>query len=122
MEIQIRNRLVSQLGHDRVYPLKLPQTTDFDIGPAITYQKISNVETYSHSGNENLITARVQVSVYAKGYGQVKTEAKKIKKALDLYLTSTIKAIFVLNENDLYEDITKLYHIPIDFQVVYKEE
>ena len=114
-ETALYSRLSSQLSSavgTRIYPLVAPQKTTL---PYLTYSKVSAVKQYTHSGSASLSNDRIQISVFSTGYLAGKTIAGAVVTALEGW--STAQAVFKANELDLYEDETKVFHIPVDFRV-----
>jgi len=58
---------------------------------------------------------RIQFSVFAKSYGQAKTIANAIEdKITEVDGLNDVFAVYPENQLDLYDDVSKLYHIPVD--------
>ena len=103
------NAAIVVLVAGRVYPLDLPQ---LPVLPAVVYQSISTVPTYSQSGNSNLPQTRVQVSCWATTHTAVISLAKAIKNVLEG--RTLIGSGFVQDERDVPEPETEYYHRIVD--------
>lgn len=95
-----------------VYPLSIPTNGTY---PCIVYQKVSNLNIRSHSGNE-MVRPRFQISCWAKSYGEALTVAEAVKTALDLNQINFELAILE-NELDDKEVETNLYRKMLDFYI-----
>lgn len=102
----------------RMYPLKLPQNPTY---PAVVYRKISG----SRHHDIDIAMPRIQYSCFASKYLDAKDLADAIRKELQRYkgyLSGIpIKQIVFEGEQDFYEQDTKVYHVAIDFKILYEE-
>ena len=113
LEIALFNKLKDvNLVSNRVYAVKAPQGVD---KPYIVYSKVSNQREYSHDGFADLSRARMQVSCYADSYGSAKQVAEEVISTLEGWENVS----FLVNEQDLYEEDTGIYHVPVDFFIWY---
>lgn len=116
-QILVNDAGVSALVGTRVYPIHVdgPITT-----PYIKYLTVSDAR-YARS----IRAARIQVSCWADTYPAVRTLAEAVIATLDDYRGivdgTAIESIQFLNAPELYEAETRLYHIPCDFRVTYRE-
>ncbi len=108
----------------RIYPLVKPLTTKL---PCVVFQVISYTRTYSHGGFSNLARARIQISVFAEnvdgqpGYDSVEMISTQVKAAMEVWKDSypNVQAVFLVNEVDIYESSTDVFHAPLDYIVDY---
>jgi hypothetical protein len=114
---------LTALVSTKIEPLIMPQGT---VPPYITYTVISKPSTYSHSGKNRTVRARVQISCYGTTYASAKGVAAQVKAAMESWTSATVKRAF--HENDFDSHIAKeekggvdLYHLPVDFFVNYYE-
>ncbi len=112
----LRNNV--RVVRDRVY---FPPGPQGGVLPYLTVRKISEVKDYTHDGPSGLSALRFQVSVFGKNYVDAKRAAVDVKTAMDSWRADGIKFAPLENETDLYEESTKLYHIPLDFFIQYQE-
>lgn len=113
---------LTDLISTRLYPLVLPQNPTY---PAITYLKVSRVGGRAmKSTNPRHIRARFQFSCWATSYSSAKAVAVQVQTALQDYngVMGGSGGVTVLdsepiNELDIYEPDTKLYHVPIDIMI-----
>ncbi len=121
IESTLSNRLKGQATNvsNRVYPNVAPSGVD---RPYLVYRLVSPGRDYTHAGFSDLSESRFQVSVFADNYGSAKNTAKQVKDGLEGWKTSEVLATFLAGEMDLYEDDTKIHHIPLDFWIWHKEE
>jgi len=97
----------------RIYPVKAPAST---LKPFIVYYKISDVRNTSHSGFSNLSMTRFQISVYSETYIAAKNIRSQVIACMENWIDRpTIQAVLPAGENDIYEDDTKIFHLPLDF-------
>ena len=114
-ESELYTRLSSQLSSTvgtRIYPAVAPNSATL---PYLVYRKVSADKQYAHSGASSLSFDRLQVSVFSTGYVTGKALAGAVVTALEGWTSA--QAVFKANELDLYEDDTKVFHIPVDFFV-----
>lgn len=94
-------------GHARVYSVKALQEAE------ATYTTISLISKSRRMMGTNQY--RLQFSVFAKSYGQAKNIANAIEEKIKTVDgLSQVFAVYPENQVDLYEEDTKLYHIPVD--------
>lgn len=105
---------LSALVGDRIYPVRAPQGVT---APFCVYTKISNNRQYAMGGYANVQRHRFQVSCYGATYSSAKNVAAQVTAALEAWVANEIKAAFAINEIDMYEKDTGLYHIPVDFYI-----
>lgn len=100
----------------RIYPVNIPQTPANT--PLITYQRISTVQDYAHSGPTNIEVVRVQFNVIATKYSDAKSMAEDLKTALDGYSGAmgavNVGVVFKANELDDRDPEADLYRVIID--------
>lgn len=94
---------------NRAYPVKLPQNP---VLPAVTYQIISAVPTYSHDGDSNLDFTRVQFTVWATTFSGLKSVEEQLRTTL-----RSLPGGRVSNKTDGYEPTTQTYQRTIDIIV-----
>ncbi len=115
----IRHEDLYNLVKERIYILKLPQNPTY---PAITYFKVSSPRHHDLA----VSYPRFQFDSWASSYSVARSVANEIRKAIqrEKGIWDGIKVIQVvyLNESELYENDTKIYHIVTDFQILYREE
>jgi len=118
MELFLRNLLredasikalvgVDNSGYAKVYNIKALQEEE------TTYITITLIsKTRKELGARRY---RIQFSVFAKSYGQAKTIANTIENKLqDVDGLNDVFAVYPENQLDLYNEVTKIYHIPVD--------
>jgi len=98
----------------RVYGKTAPQNV---IVPYILYFKTSPSRDYTHDGFSGLHRPRIQISCFANTYGQVKAMAKEVVEAVEAWSPPA----FVAGEQDMFEEDTGLYHVPVDFFIHYED-
>jgi hypothetical protein len=82
--------------------------------------KVSPGKDYTHSGG-GLSQSRLQCSCFADTYYAAKTFAREVITAMEAWPNSTsttatgVQAVFLEGEVDLFDDETKVHHIPVDF-------
>lgn len=109
---------VSGLVGTRVYPMQLPLDCTL---PAISYSKIS-------SPNNHLIdvaSPRFQFSCFAEDYLEVQQLKTAVVSALNRYKGVAsgihIKQIVFQDASDDYEETTGIFHVPVDFKIIYQQ-
>lgn len=110
---------LSDLVGERIYILKLPQNP---VLPAITYFRVSSPRHH----DINVSFARFQFDSWALSYNEVRDVAKEIRKAIqrEKGIWDGVKVIqgVYINETEMYESETEIYHIASDFKIIYREE
>lgn len=91
----------------RVYPLKIPQGT---ILPCVVFQRLYSSPEMTLLGysSENVI---MMVNSFGLSYGQAKTVAMAVRKAL---AAPPLQAIF-RTDQDLYDDSSKTYCVTAEY-------
>lgn len=80
MEGELKDQL-KRLGHPVVWGV-----FERDVGfPRITLQRISTVTVYSQTGRGDVETARVQVNIHARTYGEIIPLARQVSQTLTDY-------------------------------------
>lgn len=107
----------------RIYPVFAPKGVAF---PYVVFFKVSNVRTLTHDGVVNFQKARMQISCYSEDYYTigaligVKQIAEQVIAAMEAWSGATsIPSSQHEGEQDLIDPGTKLYHVPLDFFVIY---
>jgi hypothetical protein len=102
----------------RCYPVRLPQEPTY---PAVTYQRVSLVPTYSHDGDSNLDRGRWQFSCWATTHTAAEAVAAQVRLALAVWRAAFSQPAFLENQVDFYEPETGVHHIPVDATLWWKE-
>lgn len=124
IESTLYSRLTSYSGltalvSTRIYPLVAPQGV---IYPAVVYQRISTMAREVAMGSDpGIVRARVQVTAWADTYTSAKAIADKIRLALERYRTTGLFDIYIIGENDLYDEEVLKFGIAVDVEAVYSE-
>jgi hypothetical protein len=94
---------ITSLVGSRIYPVKLPQNTDY---PAITYFRVSGPEHHE----KDMAYPRFQFSCWAAEYGTAKGLAAEVKAAFQRFKgtmgtpgVAVIQGVF-LNDLDVYDN------------------
>lgn len=125
IESAIRQYLIAQpavnnLIAGRLYPMVLPQPPTL---PAATYQRVSRSAVRDLTGVAYWVS-RFQFSCWAERYADAKAVAQAIREALEDYVgtmgTFKILDSTTVNEIDLSQPDTGLYHVPVDVLVTHK--
>lgn len=114
----IADTAVHALVGARIYPIHMPLEANL---PAITIHEISGPEDYVTGHG----FPRYQISCWSTSFSAAKAIKDAVKSCLNRYrgIVSGIDIhnISFLNSEDLYEEEVRLYHIPMDFQIVYSK-
>ena len=113
IESALFERLKAEISlvSNRVYAGIAPQTVS---KPYLTTHKLSPGFTYAHDGRSKLGGPRFQVSVFASTYASAKAVEAEVIAALEGWKTTKVQGAFVESAQDLHEQETGLYHVPID--------
>ena len=82
--------------------------------------KVSPGKDYTHTGS-GLSQSRLQCSCFADTYYAAKTFAREVITAMEAWPNSTsttasgVQTVFLEGEMDLFDDASKVHHIPLDF-------
>ena len=110
---------LTALVSTRIYPLVCPQGVTY---PAVVYQRISTMAREVAMGSDpGIVRARVQVTAWADNYTSAKAVADKVRLALERYRTTGLFDIYIIGENDLYDEEALKYGVAVDAKVVYLE-
>ena len=125
VEIDIRTYMltktaITNIVGSRIHAQKLPPEATL---PALVYNRVSTQRTYSHSGDSNFTTPRIQYSCFAENYEGAKDLAEQIVSEMSGFSgtagSSTIYSTFVEGELDMLDPESKLYFIPVDLMITY---
>lgn len=109
---------VAALVGTRVYPLVLPQASPV---PAIIYSRVGGPRVKALAAPPGVQRARVQLSVFATSYAEVKAVAEALRLALDGHRGSwgagQVQAVSLVSENDLFGGDSLMYHVAQDYEV-----
>ncbi|MBE3101476.1 MAG: DUF3168 domain-containing protein [Firmicutes bacterium] len=116
--------VIAYVGN-RIYPGYIPQGTNL---PAVTYNQIAGIRSYTHSGPAGLVDGHWQITVWAESYAVMDALTGHIRDAFNGYFGVVndrhISIIFIENETDVSaieaEEIAK-YGKAIDIQILYQE-
>ena len=118
------NRLIAIVGQ-RIYYVKAPQDVTT---PYIVLIKVSGTREHSHDGASGLANPRFQVSCFSDTYYEAKQIVEQVQSALQGFSGTmggsggtAIGGSFYVNETDIYEEGTKLYHIACDYVIWHHE-
>lgn len=116
---------VTDLIGERLYYVRAPQDV---VKPYVVFFKVSGLREYSHDGASELAQPRFQFSCFATIYYEAKQIAEAIRAAIEAFSGTMggesgveIGSCFCMNESDMYEDDTKLFHVAIDYLIFHKE-
>lgn len=116
-KLLVNDPAVAAIVGTRVYPIHVDGALT---PPYIKYLTVSDARIY-----RTIRPPRIQVSCWADDYPTVRQLAEVVIAALDDYHGVidgvAIESIRYLNGPELYEAETRLYHIPCDFRVTYRE-
>jgi hypothetical protein len=112
-------------GKKRIYPVIAPQ----DVAtPYIVVFKVDSLPEHSHDGDSHLDNPRFQVSNFSTNYAEAKLLAALGKTALVGYSGTMggaggvdVNGVFKVNETDLFEENTKLFHVAVDYKMWHRE-
>jgi hypothetical protein len=121
--LEDQSGLAALIG-EKLFYVTAPQDTE---EPYVILFKVSETLQQSHDGNSHLATARVQFSVFADTYLEVKQIAAQIKAALigRTGLTGDSPGVYIYeiafdNETDMYESEVNIHHLALEFLVTYQ--
>lgn len=139
LEAAIRDRLrgdatVGDLvgaGDDaRIYPVAGPQPPTF---PCITYLRVSTVRDYHTTGPSGLVTARVQLDLWATdtesapGFAAVRALADAVRARLDGWAGTqsdvVVQLARLLSERDLtdVDEVDTTWRVTQDWSITFEE-
>lgn len=101
---------IKNLANGNVYPIVLPDTSSL---PAIVYQRISSLPVNSLDGDSDLDSVRIQISVWANTYNEV----KELSSVVRITLNDSVLKLVTENDTDDYEPETKRFRVLTDYVV-----
>lgn len=123
LEIAIKTYLLTKtaltnLVGQRIYYSTLPQTPTY---PAISFFRVSNIRQH----DLDIGSCYYQFDCWSLTYIQSVEIAKQIRFALQREKSvmsgiPIVQGVF-LNEQDFYENDTKLFHVALDVKIIYRE-
>lgn len=128
----IRTRLLSQTAvtdivGTRIHPQWRPQDGAL---AAITLQRISEDHVHNLEGGAGLARPRIQVDCWSSKYSEAQSLGEAVREALQGFTGTvdsvTIHSCLLDNRADLFEPPKDgsdkgIYHIALDFQLIYGE-
>ena len=112
LEKEIRDEIAKLVS----IPVSLSTEAKDQEFPYIVIHLKGSTPNYTHDGQDQTKTKRVQINVFAKTYISAKTEAIKVYE-IDKVKTNEIQFIKITNEVDDYDIETKTFGIYIDIDV-----
>ena len=116
---------ITSLIGERLYYVKAPQNVT---KPYVVFFKASGPREYSHDGASKLARPRFQFSCFATTYDQAKQIAEAIRAAIEAFSGTMggaggveVGSCFCINESDIYEEDTRLFHVAVDYLIWHKE-
>jgi len=116
---------ITSLIGERLYYVKAPQDVT---KPYIVFLKASGPREYSHDGVSKLAHPRFQFSCFATTYYEAKQIAEAIRAAIEAFSGTMggdggveVGSCFYINESDIYEEDTRLFHVAVDYLIYHKE-
>jgi len=116
---------ITDIVDTRIYFVKAPQ----DVAkPYIVFFKVTSPRDHSHDGGTGLANPRFQFSIFSTTYGEAKNIATAVQTALQGYTGTMggdggvyVTAVTYEDENDFYENETKLFHVAVDYAFWHEE-
>jgi hypothetical protein len=109
---------VTDLVSNRVYPLTIPIDASL---PAVAYQKITDLDQLAHDGPTGSKMARIQITITADTYNEIKDIEAAIVAALSGYNVAAmadesykINVIIIENVRDGYNQTVKTKTVRMD--------
>jgi len=122
--ILAQSAITAYIG-DRLYFVRAPQNAE---KPYIVFFKVTGPRLHSHDGASGLANPRFQFSVFSDKYSVAKKICAALQAALDGYSGTmggesgvSVGAVFYINETDIYEPDSKVFHIANDYEVWHQE-
>ena len=122
-ELLVDTNITAHTG-TRIYYVTAPQTV---ATPYITFFRVSTNPVMSHDGGSHLERSRFQFDIWSLTYYEAKQIAEhlitKLQGLNELIGTGDavrVCGILYRDQNDFYENDTKLHHIAIDMEVPYE--
>jgi len=114
----LTHKSLTDLIGQRLYPGWLPEKPAM---PSVAYLEVSGVRFH----NIDVAYPRFQFSCFSNRYVEAKQVATEITKALqrfkgDIGGTRVIQCVHE-GTYEQYEQDTKLYHVSVDFKIIYRE-
>lgn len=117
---------VTDLISTRLYYVRAPQNVT---KPYVVFFKVSAPREYSHNGVSGLAQSRFQFSCFATTYYVAKQITEAIRAAIEAFSGTMggdggagVGSCFCVNESDMYEDDTQLFHVAVDYLIWHHEE
>ena len=110
------NAPLAALVGTRIFPLIVPQGTDF---PCISYQRISGMPANTLSGHSGLEEIDLQIDVWAKTYAEAKEIAKAVRAAMPA--TGTPFSAHLRTDEDLPGDDGTYFRVSMEYTVWFLE-
>ncbi len=116
---------VTGLISTRLYYVRAPQNVT---KPYVVFFKVSSPREYSHDGASELARPRFQFSCFATTYYEAKQITEAIRVTIEAFSGIMggdggveVGSCFCINESDIYEEDTQLFHVAVDYLIYHKE-
>lgn len=107
---------------DRVYPLPLPQEATI---PALTWQKISGPREHAMGQDPGEAHSRFQLDCWGESLNDTLAIRDGLLSGLSRWSSSTgsvtVYDVFLINEQQSYEDDARLHRVRLDFMIHHTE-
>lgn len=116
------NLNISNIVGSKIYHIRLPDNPVF---PCISYNRISTTRELTLTDTVSMANALVDVHAWSESDLECRNLSLQIVSALNGFrgaVTSLyIERIIQLNEIDMYEDDTEIFHTVNTFRILYQE-
>jgi hypothetical protein len=113
------------VGGERIHPTRLPQN---QVEPSVVYVKVAEVGDYNMAGDSGLANTRMQIDSWAQSSDAATELANAVydrltgaKDIVDIGsgIFVQIRASFLVNGRDDYDEVVQLYRVSRDFTLWY---
>lgn len=109
-------------GVDRLYPPPIPDNPTY---PLVTYMQISGPRSYHQQGADGLVFARFEFDSWdlvSSGARELAEEVRYVLSGFKGFSDSIdILSVFLISEQKMFEDDTKVHRVSQDYRVTYRE-
>lgn len=105
-----------------IFPVQMPQGAPL---PCLVYSRVAGHEIDTLDGRGELKVSRIQISAFGEHYSEAEAASSAAKDAFvgfrgALEDGTEIDAVFLVLENDSFEQVPKIYQVAFDVEVWYR--
>ena len=114
----LNNTTLTAITGTSIYRNRLPDTLK---PPHVIITLITKERVMNHDGYSGLSAATVQISCFSASQDQAIEMDDIVTESMESWPGDGVEDSFYDGEDDIFEQATRIYHIPVDFRISYHE-